>query len=134
MSNVCGSSECYRYILSCGGDPESPSYIICLGCGAEGPMFDEISQRDTEDDDDNGDRDGDDCDDDDCDDYGYYDDDDNDDNDNDGDDNDDDDNDGDDCDDDDCYDDVCETKPRRPKECRTIDDVMKLLKDAIKDL
>lgn len=124
MSNVCGSSECYRYILSCGGDPESPSYIICLGCGAEGPMFDEISQRDTEDDDDNGDRDVDDCDDDDCDDYGYYDDD----------DNDDDDNEGDDCDDDDCYDDVCETKPRRQKECRTIDDVMKLLKDAIKDL
>ncbi|MBQ2282158.1 MAG: hypothetical protein II332_05275 [Kiritimatiellae bacterium] len=92
MGRVCGSSECYRYILSHGGDPESPSEYICCGCGAEGPMYDELLPEDDWDDDDDYDED-------------YY---------------------------DDEYE--PDSKPQRQKEYRTVDDVMKLLKDATKDL
>lgn len=103
MSNVCGSSECYRYILSHGGDPESPSEYICCGCGAEGPMYDEFLPDDDWGDEDDEDYDEDeDLDEDEDDDYDE--------------------------------DDEPVSRPKRQKECRTVDDVMKLLKDAIKDL
>lgn len=38
MERPCGGPECARFVERCGGDPESPSDYICMGCGADGPM------------------------------------------------------------------------------------------------
>ena len=49
IEKPCGNEECERYILQCGGDPESAPEWICARCGGEGPMrryFDQISDDD----------------------------------------------------------------------------------------
>ncbi len=50
IEKPCGNEECERYILQCGGDPESAPEWICARCGREGPMYEYFTRCSGDDD------------------------------------------------------------------------------------